>query len=146
MSKWTYCDRFKEYCKAYQIRTDKTQEGVALDLEVTLPTLRNFLYGSKKPSTSVLQRASALFGCRVTEFLDDPGAPPPGIAPDVWAEVSERDRVLGSAMLEDLRSIPEEEKDAYYQLWKQGVMIGRARMMAEEKAKKSSEGKGEKKP
>jgi len=66
-----------------------------------------------------------------------------GIEGEKWADASERDRVLANAMLEDLMTIPEAEKEAYWELYKQGVFKGLARMKAEQEAK---EGKGGKKP
>nr|WP_320131975.1 hypothetical protein [uncultured Holophaga sp.] len=75
----------------------------------------------------------------MTEFVDDPGISPDGMPTGAWSEASERDRVLATAMLEDLKSIPEDQKDLYYQLWKQGVAIGLARQAAEK-------GQGGKKP
>lgn len=99
--------------------------------------LHGLLYDKRvRPSLDVVQKAAEVFEVSITELIDDPGGAPPGMDPDKWAEASNRDRVLASAMLEDLMTIPEEEKDAYYKLWKQGVLIGRARMAAEEKLKK----------
>jgi len=145
MEKWAQRERFQLALKAYQESTGKIHEDVAADLEITLPTLRNYLYGSKNPSTKVLQRAAGLFGCSVTEFIDDPGTPVPfGVNPQEWSEASERTRVLASAMFQDLRAMPEEEQQIYYELWKKGQEIGRARLAAEAKEKLQAESEPEK--
>ena len=143
---WVQVDAFRDHLKKYQEATGKTQALVAVDLGTTYGTLRFWLSGTRPPKVENLQKAAFLFGCSVTEFLEDPGNVPAGLDPNNWAEASERTRVLASAMFEDLKSMPEDEQEAYYQLWKQGVMIGRTRMAAEDKAKKSSGSKGGKKP
>ncbi len=147
MDIWGHRELFKAAVKNYRESAGVKLADVAECIGLKEQTLKDYLYRKDvKPSLEVLQKAASTFGCSVTEFIDDPGAVPAGMDPDKWAEASDRDRVLASAMLEDLKTIPEEEKEAYYQLWKQGVMIGRSRMMAEAKTKKASEGKGGKKP
>ncbi|MCL1908887.1 MAG: helix-turn-helix transcriptional regulator [Holophagaceae bacterium] len=106
-------------------------------LGINLFTYRNYLYGSKKPGIKTLKAAARLFGCSITEFVDNPGAPPPGIDGELWSMVSERDRVLGTAILEDLYAISNEEKDAYLDLCKQGVFKALAKVKVEESNKKT---------
>ena len=147
MDIWPQRERFKTLVNAYRRKHGIDRATMADRLGIKESHLHGLLYDKRvRPSLDVVQKAAEVFEVSITELIDDPGGAPPGMDPDKWAEASDRDRVLASAMLEDLMVIPEEEKDAYYQLWKQGVMIGRARMAAEEKAKKSSEGKGGKKP
>ena len=147
---WHQVENFRHHLKKYQEETGKTQAEVAQDLETTYGTLRFWLSGTRPPKVENLKRAASLFKCRVTEFIDDPGDPPPGITPEKWAEASERTRVLGSAMFEDLLQMPEDEQEEYYKLWLQGVRIGLARRAAEADTTYRSDiktgGKGGKKP
>ena len=137
MDVWPQRAKFRDRLKAYQDSTGKTQAETSADLGVELGSLRFWLYQKKrKPSFDTLQKAAALFRCSITDFIDDPGTPQAGIDQMAWSEVSERTRVLASAMFQDLLGLPEEEQEAYYQLWKQGVAIGRARMAVEAKGKK----------
>ena len=134
---WPQYQKFRQVAKEYQAKTGEGQRTISEKLGINLFTYRNYLYGSKKPGIKTLKAAARLFGCSITEFVDDPGAPPPGIDRNAWAVVSERDRVLCSAILEDIRSITNEEKDAYYDLWKQGVFRALSKMKVEEISKRS---------
>ena len=141
---WNRVDSFKKQVKEYQQRTGKTQAEVAKNLDTTYGTLRFWLSGVRPPKKENLQLAAALFGCSITEFIDDPGNPLPGIDPLAWASVSEQDRVLTAAFLAGLRDLPDEEKHIYAELLEHGLKIGRARMLAEEKAKADGESKEKK--
>lgn len=67
--------RLKEYGKAQSL----TQAEVATQLGLTLSTLRMYLYDTtRRPTQRTLEKASQLFGCSVTEWIDDPGAERPG--------------------------------------------------------------------
>jgi len=77
MGNWPKKDAFSNQAKSYQVKTGKTQAQVADDLGVSLPTFRNYLYGSKTPGLATIQKAAVLFGCSITEFVDDPGAEAP---------------------------------------------------------------------
>lgn len=129
---WAQVETFRAHLKRYQEVTKKTQAQVADDLGTTYGTLRFWLSGTRPPKVENMKKAATLFGCRVTDFIDDPMEVPPGIDPEKWTQVSEKSRVLASAMFEDLVSIPEAEQDAYYELWKKGVQIGLARRAAEQ--------------
>ena len=147
MNIWPQRERFKTLVNAYRRKQGIDRATMAERLGIKESHLHGLLYDKRvRPSIDVVQTAAEVFEVSITELLDDPGGAPPGMDPDKWAEASNQDRVLASAMLEDLMTIPEEEKDAYYKLWKQGVMIGRARMATGDKLKKSSEGKDGKKP
>ena len=132
---WSQYQKFRQFAKDYQAKSGEGQRTISEKLGINLFTYRNYLYGSKKPGIKTLKAAAKLFGCSITEFIDDPGAPPPGIDRNSWAVVSERDRVLSAAILEDIRSVTNEEKDAYYDLWKQGVFKALAKMKVEEASK-----------
>jgi len=137
MEIWPQREKFKSLVNAYRKKHGIDRATMAECLGVKESHLHGLLYDKRvRPSLDVVQKAAEVFEVSITELIDDPGGAPPGMDPDKWAEASNRDRVLASAMLEDLMTIPEEEKDAYYKLWKQGVLIGRARMAAEEKLKK----------
>lgn len=143
---WLRVENFRKRLKEYQDRTGKTQAEAAEELGTTYGTLRFWLSGTRPPKNENLQRAVVVFGngCSITEFIDDPGGVPPGIDPTEWAETSERTRVLASAMFQDLRALPEDEQQIYYELWKKGQEIGRARLASEAKEKLQAEPESEK--
>jgi len=126
MDTWPQREKFKALVKAYQKSTGKTQEEVAAELDVARSSLRFWMYQQKrKPSFDILKRAAKLFGCSVTEFVDDPagGAKVPGVGREAWAELSERDRVITSAMFADITAedLSEQDKDLLYAAWKEEV-------------------------
>jgi transcriptional regulator with XRE-family HTH domain len=139
---WPQYQRFRQFAKDYQTKSGETQGVISGKLGINPFTYRNYLYGSKKPGIKTLKAAARLFGCSITEFIDDPGISPPGIDKEPWASASEWDRALGRAILEDLKSIQDDEKDAYYDLWKQGVFKGLAKIKAEESRKQNLKNKG----
>jgi transcriptional regulator with XRE-family HTH domain len=143
MDIWSHREAFRAAVKSHRVKAGVKLADIAESIGLKEQTLKDYLYRKDvKPSLEVLQKAAVNFGCSITEFIDDPGASaPPGIDPDQWSEASERTRVLASAMFQDLRAIPEEEQQIYYELWKKGQEIGRARLAAE-----AAEKKGNKKP
>jgi hypothetical protein len=119
---WPQRENFKRALEKYQVKTGKKQAEVAEDLNMSLHGLRQILYQKgRRCSFETAQRASALFGASVTEFLDDPGAPPPGVDQEKWAVISERDRVIASAMFADITAdqLTEAEKDELYRAYKE---------------------------
>jgi len=126
MDVWPQREKFKAFVKAYQKNTGKSQEEVAGALDVARSSLRFWLYQKKrKPSFDILKRAAKLFGCSVTEFVDDPAgaAKVPGVEQNAWAVLSERDRVIASAMFADITAddLSEQDKDLLYEAWKEEV-------------------------
>lgn len=71
---WIYLESFKRAEKRYRQKTGHKQKQIAADLGIGVAYLHNILYGQKVPGIDVLYRAAALFGCSVTDFIDDPGA------------------------------------------------------------------------
>ena len=121
---WPYREAFRKVVADYQRRTGKKQLEVAAELGTTLGTLRGWLYSRvKKPSLDVLQRASALFGVSVTEFLDDPTPGDMVSAPPLGERARFMRRVMGS----DLGAMSETEREAAFQAWKAIVEAFRAR-------------------
>ena len=111
---WPQLDKFKARLSEYQRASGKTQAQVAAELDTTYGTLRFWLSGTRPPSLPTLQRASALFGCTVTEFLDDPGAPPDGATEDS----SEVDRFMLRIIGTDLSKLTDREKQAAFEAWR----------------------------
>jgi transcriptional regulator with XRE-family HTH domain len=126
MDIWPQRENFRARLKAYQEKTGKSQMEAAADLQVARSSLRFWLYQLKrKPSFEVLRRAAKLFGCSVTEFVDDPAgaAKVPGVSQDAWAALPERDKVIASAMFADITAedLTEEDKDMLFGAWKEEV-------------------------
>ena len=123
MDVWPQREKFKAMVKAYQNGTGKSQEQVAEELDVARSSLRFWLYQKKrKPSLEILQRSAKLFGCSVTEFVDDPAAGPrvPGVDQVAWLDLTERERVIAGSMFDDITAgdLTEEDKDMLYAAWK----------------------------
>lgn len=140
---------FKEWVAIAKAKLHATNNATVAPIMGYTPSTLNKMLGKStthKPSPEALKLLGDFIDRDYRLLLDDPNLAPPGISKEAWADASNRDRVLASAMLEDLKAIPEEEKDAYYNLWKQGVAIGRARMAAEGKVTKLKVAKGGKKP
>lgn len=139
MDIWPQRERFKTLVNAYRREHDLARSAMAERLDVKESHLHGLLYDKRvRPSLEVVQRAAEIFEVSITELVDDPGAAPPGIDTEKWAEASERTRVLASAMFQDLLALPDEEQQLYYELWKKGQEIGRQRLAAEaaQKAKR----------
>ena len=67
-------------------------------------TLKQFLqYKSRvRPHLDTLTHIAGVLGCSVSEFVDDPGEPPPGMQKKKWAKLSEQERVFASTMYADI--------------------------------------------
>jgi hypothetical protein len=146
---WEKRGVFKEWVAEAKAKLGATNNAdVAPILGLTPSSLNKYLGKSDthKPSAEALKLLGDFLGKDYRLLLEGPGAAPPGISEEDWLKVTDRTRVLASAMFEDLKSFPPEEQEAYYQLWLQGVRIGRARMMAEKQEKKPEGKKGGKKP
>lgn len=120
---------FREWVADAKAKLGATNNAAVAPIMDYSPSTLNKMLGKSpthKPSSEALKLLGDFLDRDYRLLLDGPGAAPPGISDEAWAEASKKDRVIANAMIEDLKSIPEEEKEAYYNLWKQGVMIGRA--------------------
>lgn len=124
----TFCNRVKEFAKEKGLVTPRGSlmlEPLAALFDVSPPTLKQFLQNKLRPRPhyDTLSHIAGVIGSRVTEFMDDPGEAPPGVPLDKWADASERDRVINSAMFSDITAddLSEEEKDELYRAWKETV-------------------------
>ncbi len=146
MDIWPQRKTFRTIAQQWAKDQGLDRAGLAARLEINEGSLHSLFYDkSRKAGLDLLKRSASLFGCSITQFIDDPGSPAPmGIDGSEWSEVSERTRVLASAMFQDLRALPEDEQQIYYELWKKGQEIGRARLAAEAKEKLQAESEPEK--
>ena len=95
MDIWPLRKTFKKNISLYQKKTGKTQEQVALELGITVVHLRNCLYRKdKRMGIDVLGRAATLFGCDITEFVDNPNAELPGIDPGEMSHMTPAKRLI----------------------------------------------------
>lgn len=125
MAKWPFHPNLQEEDKNYRERTGSTQAFIAEQLETTLTTYRNYLYGQKKPSDRFVQRASAFFGCSISRFMDDPGAE---IAGQSAVHLSDKRRFLAGLMFEGITSDDLTDEDA--QLLYEDHLAAKARLIA----------------
>ena len=113
MDTWPERLAFKSHVAKYARATEKTQKLIADDLGLELSSLRNLLHRSdRKPGIDTLTRASALFGCSITEFIDDPGGTIPGIDQPDLARLSQAKKAVMNMMFQNLRHEEVTDKQA----------------------------------
>jgi transcriptional regulator with XRE-family HTH domain len=119
MDDWAHRENFKTHLTRYRKERGITLDQVALELGLTRNSLMGYLYkkDGARPGLDKLQKAAALFGCSVTEFLDDPGAPVPGVAPQGYGEASEEERVMLRAIAADLAGLTPDTRRAAFEAW-----------------------------
>jgi transcriptional regulator with XRE-family HTH domain len=97
----------KQYCRDNDLLTPRgaVKLPVVADLfNLCEHTLKQFLqYKSRgRPHLDTLTHIAGVLGCSVSEFVDDPGEPPPGMQQEQWAELSEQERSFVSTMYADI--------------------------------------------
>lgn len=131
---WAHRLRFRGFVDLWmENNPGKTRADLASAMGIAVESLKQYYSGKHIPGRDLLLRMASVLGCSIADLVDDPGGAPTGLDPAKWAELTEKKRVLASAMLEDLLAIPEGEEDVYYALWKQGQAIGRSRREQEAK-------------
>lgn len=119
MDRWPQRLRFKALVSEYRAAHRLRRQEVAKALGIAEPTLHNYLYNKKLvPSIDVIQRAAKLLGVSITEFVDDPAMGIAGIEANEFARATEADRTLIQEMFRDLLTLPPEQKQAAFELWK----------------------------
>jgi transcriptional regulator with XRE-family HTH domain len=87
-------------------------------------TLIQFMHDSKRkrPHIDTLTQIAAVLGVSVTEFMDAPSHPAPGVPNDAWAKMSEHERAIVVSMLADIASsdFTAAEKDELYRIFQEG--------------------------
>jgi len=87
-------------------------------------TLRQLLQDTtrKRPYIDTLIQISSVLGCSVTEFLDAPSDPPPGMSLERWSGLTERERMLASSFLSAIASddMSIEEKEELHGVFQEG--------------------------
>jgi len=104
-----FAERVRDYCRRNGLLTPRG--AVKMDEAADLfglheDTLRQLLQDTtrKRPYIDTLVGIASVLGCSVTEFLDAPGDPAPGMSAERWAGLSERERVMASSLLAALGS------------------------------------------
>lgn len=106
---WPQFQNFKRHVAKYKKEHRIKHEDVAHRLDIKIAYLRNLLYGQKKPSFEFIQRAAALFECKLTEFIDDPGEK---IAGEDASSLTPKRRFLAQMMFERYSSEDLTDEDA----------------------------------
>jgi len=101
--------RVKEFCreKGHLTKRGAVKTEVVADLfGIQEDTLVQFMHDSrrKRPHIDTLTQMAAVLGVSVTEFMDAPSHPAPGVTGEAWASMSEHERTLVVAMLADIAS------------------------------------------
>jgi len=104
-----FCQKVKRFCEQNGLTTSRgaIKLDVVSDLfNISEITLKQFLqYKSRsRPHYDTLSFIAGVIGCSVTEFMDDPGDPPPGVVQAKWPEMTERERTIVSTMVADIAS------------------------------------------
>jgi len=129
MTRWVqqgiFVERVKDFCRKNDLLTPRgavNLDATADIFNVTNDTLRQFLQNRsrKRPHIDTLTHVANVVGCNVTEFLDAPSDPPPGISNEHWAELSERERVIATEVLMDMTTeeLTMQEKEELFGAYK----------------------------
>lgn len=112
MDKFPGRAKFRTAILAYRKKHGITPDQMADILNMKPSGLHGLLYDKRTGySVETIQKACALMGASITEFIDDPGAPPPpGIDEEDFRLSSEEDRVYLRAMYSGLQTIPTPEQ------------------------------------
>ena len=102
-----FCERVKRFCEKNGCLTKRgaVKLDVAADLfNISEVTLKQFLYHKtrKRPHFETLLFISSVIGCSVNEFTGAPDNSPPGVSQEKWGEISERERMFASTVLNDM--------------------------------------------
>lgn len=105
---WPQRAEFRKYMKGYQAamlaqhHLKVTHKQIAKSLGISEGHLRNVLYRPTYTlSVDALQRAARLFGCSITEFIDDPNIKPAG---QELTGLSDQARFFAIVLVKDLVS------------------------------------------
>jgi transcriptional regulator with XRE-family HTH domain len=100
-------ERVREYCEknGYMTERGAIQIGVVADLfglaEITLKQFLQYRLRSR-PHYDTLAYIAGVVGCSVTEFMDDPGGPPPVMPIARWTDMSQEERAIASELLAEV--------------------------------------------
>lgn len=130
MDVWPQRTLFRKRLKEYLDAHGWTQDRAAAALGVELIHLRNCLYRKEKRlGIEPLQRAAALFGCSITEFIDDPAATVEGIPKEGLTRLSEAKRAVMFMMFQNLQheDVSDEQALQYLKIIEAAVAAGKIR-------------------
>lgn len=129
MDIWPQRSQFRAYVKQYRQANRCKLEDVAAGIGLKDSSLKDYLYRKDvKPSIEVLQNASRLFGCSLTEFVDDPAGALSGVATsEEMAKLTEAKRLVAKMLFHDLSgdALSDEQAMAYYRAWEGMISAGR---------------------
>jgi transcriptional regulator with XRE-family HTH domain len=122
MNRWpqqtVFAERVKEQKKKNGLLTKRgaIKMDVVADLfNINEDTLRQFLHDTtrNRPHINTLTHIASVLGCSVTEFIDAPSDPPPGMSFEQWGELTARERTMVSfylsTIVSDALSVAEKE-------------------------------------
>jgi hypothetical protein len=117
-----FVERVKAFCRKNDLLTPRgaVKVDILSDMvDLNEDSLRQILQDTTRtrPHINTLSQVAKVLECSVTEFIDAPSHPPPGMSQEQWAELSEHERVLLVATLADLTSddLSAAEKEELYQ-------------------------------
>ena len=115
MDIWPKRENYKTRLKAHLKLKGETQAQFAALLGLSLTHFRNGLYREEKRlGVDALSQSAGIFGCSVSEFVDDPGAE---IAGQTTEGLSEKSRFLASLMFDKFKAsdLTDEDREILYQ-------------------------------
>jgi len=126
MNKWwpqqtVFAERVKEHCRKNGLLTKRgaiKMDVVADSFNINEDTLRQLLQDTtrNRPHINTLTHIARVLGCSVTEFIDAPSDPPPGMTLGQWGGLSDRERTMASFYLATITSdaLSVAEKEVLY--------------------------------
>lgn len=116
MDIWPQRERFRELFDAWKKAEGLTTAEATSHLGVTEGTLKAILYRKTyKPGLEILQQAAGLFGCSITELVDDPGA---NVAGEDVSQMRPEDRAFLRAIGSDLSKLTPQQVENAKAAWK----------------------------
>jgi transcriptional regulator with XRE-family HTH domain len=113
--------RVRQFCKKNALLTKRgaIKMDVTADLfNLNEDTLLQFMHDRNRarPHLDTLTHIAGVLGVSVTEFVDAPSHPTPGISKVKWAKLSEEERALAVAVLAEITAddLTVEEKEELY--------------------------------
>jgi len=110
--------QLREDVLAYRLVHKLSKDEMAELLKRKPTSLHSILYDKTRPvGTDFIQNWAALSGHSITEYIDDPGRPVPGVAQEQFGEASEQERVILRGIAQDLAKLTPEQRRAASEAW-----------------------------
>jgi transcriptional regulator with XRE-family HTH domain len=113
-----YRKQLRDDVLAFRKANGLSPDDFAEMVGVSKTGLKSILYDKKRHvGVDFLRAWAAVSGHSIAEYLDDPGAPPPGVPQADFGQATEQQRVMTRAMGSDLAKLSPEHQRAAFEAW-----------------------------